>query len=188
MTKTPAKHRAAALLLAMFCAPALAHPGHADGLLGAALHPLSGSDHLLAMVAVGLWAGRSGGSARWQLPLAFLTAMTLGWRAGAAGLVLPGLESGIAASVLALGLLLALRLELPRSLQAALTAVFALLHGNAHGVELAAVAPIGALGFLFSTALLHGVGLGIAALLPRGTVYRGAGIGIALAGGVLLLQ
>jgi len=181
-----------ALALCLASGSVFAHPGHAGGgWLAGLLHPLTGIDHLLAMLAVGLWAGRSGGSARWQLPLAFLTAMNVGWLAGSAGWTLPWMESGIAASVLALGLILVLGAELPRALQLALTAVFALFHGCAHGTELAAVAPLAtAAGFLFSTAALHGAGLGIAALLPRDrpALFRLAGAGMAAVGAALLLQ
>lgn len=183
---------ALALTLSLISGSVLAHPGHGEGgMLAGFLHPLSGADHWLAMLAVGLWAGRTGGAARWQLPLAFLAAMSLGWLAGLSGWTLPWMESGIAASVVALGLILALSAQLPRAVQIGVTAVFALFHGCAHGVELPASAPLATtLGFLLSTATLHATGLGIAALLPshRQTAYRTAGIGFALVGTVLLMH
>ena len=94
---------AAALLLAP--ALAFAHPGHGDnGLVAGISHPLGGLDHLLAMLAVGLWAAQQKGAARWALPCTFVGTMLLGGLLGFEGLALPALESGIAASVLALGL------------------------------------------------------------------------------------
>jgi len=179
------------MVLCLISGSVFAHPGHAEaGLTAGLLHPLSGVDHWLAMLAVGLWAGRSGGSARWQLPLAFLGAMSAGWFAGLSGWAIPGMESAIAASVLAPGLALALRTEIPRAAQLALVALFAVFHGAAHGMELPATAPLAtALGFLISTAALHGAGLGMAQLLARRVaLYRLTGMGIALAGTALLLQ
>lgn len=162
---------------------ALAHPGH--DLAGAAAgfaHPLLGLDHLLAMAAVGLWAGRLGGDARWQLPAAFMLAMAAGAGGGLLGLRLPGLETGIAASVVALGLLAAVALRFATALRLALVAGFALLHGLAHGAEL----PPGAgaltyvLAFLGATALLHGVGLVLAARLDaRWQPWLGAAVAVA---------
>lgn len=179
------------LALCLVSTPVLAHPGHADGgLLAAFLHPFTGVDHLLAMLFVGVWAGQIGGGARWQIPLAFLAAMSAGWAAGAAGLRMPGVESGIAASLLALGLLIALRLNLPRILQLGATALFALFHGVAHGLELPATTPLATtFGFLAATALLHALGLVIAAWLPAHNqrIYQTAGAGLALVGGGLLL-
>jgi urease accessory protein len=184
-------HRKIALTLGLCLASsaALAHPGHAGGgLLAGFMHPFTGIDHLLAMFAVGLWAGQTGGAARWQLPAAFLAAMAAGWCAAWMGWRAPGIDSGIAASLLALGVALALRARLPRPLQLAATAAFAVLHGLAHGVELPGA--VAAPGFLAATAALLLAGLGAAALLNRGHhgVYRAAGAGLALLGTGLLLQ
>ncbi len=169
-----------------------AHPGHEAGGLGAGLlHPVTGVDHLLAMVAVGLWAGQLGGSARWQLPLAFVAAMVIGALVGINGVTVAGVEGGIAASVLLLGLLLALALRLPRALQLGAVALFAVLHGLAHGAELPAHGGAFAFitGFVATTAALHGVGLAAAQLLPRRAIWlRWAGIAIAAVGGGLLLS
>src|SRR5690606_11637820 len=94
------------LLTALFPAVAFAHPGHEMASMAAGfLHPLTGLDHLLVMLAVGLWAGKTGGKARWQLPLIFMLVMAVGGLAGMSQLVLPGMEIGIAVSVLAMGLL-----------------------------------------------------------------------------------
>ena len=159
----------AALALALLAPlPALAHPGHAEdlGLLAGMLHPLSGMDHLLAMLMVGLWAGLQGGRARLALPGAFLLAMLTGFGLGAAGLVAPGMEAGILASVILLVALAAMAVPLPLPLAAGITALAGLLHGQAHGAEGMAM-PGFVLGFLVVTAALIGAGLGLAALLRR---------------------
>ena len=127
---------------------------------------------------------------RWQLPLAFVAAMVVGAVAGLNGVTLAGLEGGIAASVLLLGLLLALALTLPRAVQLGAVALFAVLHGLAHGAELPAQG--GAVtfiaGFVVATAALHGVGLVATQLLPqRATWLRWVGVAIAAVGGGLLL-
>ena len=116
---------------------ALAHPGHDHaGVLSGIAHPIFGLDHLLAMVAVGLWAAQQTGKARWALPLIFVATMLLGGLAGFAGIEMPLMETGIAGSVLALGLLVALAIRPPLVVAAALTALFAASHGVAHGLEL----------------------------------------------------
>lgn len=151
--------------------PAQAHSGSMASFAAGLAHPLLGFDHLLAMVAVGLWAARIGGHARWLVPSAFVAAMALG-----ALLPLPMVEPGILASVLILGLLTFWAPRLPLWTPAAIVAVFALAHGHAHGSEVPGVAA--ALGFLLATAALHGVGL----LLPYA---RWLGLGVVL-GGVAL--
>lgn len=150
---------AAALLAA---APlAMAHPGHDNLSLAAGfMHPLTGLDHLLVMIAVGLWAGKLGGAARWQLPLTFVLLMAVGAALGMAGVSLPGLETLVAATVMALGLLLALSVRLSTAARLALVAVFALLHGLAHGGELAGGSALLVMaGMLVATAMLHALGL-----------------------------
>lgn len=180
-----------ALALGLLVLPslALAHPGHVLASANAGfLHPFSGLDHLLAMLAVGLWAGRLGGAARWQLPLMFMAVMMLGALTGLAGSPLPGLETGIAASVLALGLILAMRLSLQRPLQLGLVGLFALLHGWAHGGELGAQAAA-LVGMLLATGLLHGLGLLLAyqRFALAETLQRTLGAGIAVSGTWMLL-
>lgn len=181
----------AGLALALLPALAMAHPGHADGSFATAfVHPFTGIDHLLMMLFVGVWAGRSGGSARWQVPLVFLVAMALGWGLGVQGLAIAGVETGIAASLIALGALLVSQTALPRSAQLAITAGFALLHGMAHGVELGVLTPLSsAAGFLAAGALLHGSGIALAAKLPKdgAAIYRAVGTALALIGGGLLV-
>ena len=180
-----------AMALMLSPALALAHPGH--GLESAAagfMHPLTGWDHLLVMLAVGLWAGRLGGAARWQLPLTFLLVMLVGALAGMAGLTLPAMETGIAASVMAIGLLVALHVVLKPMWQVALVALFACLHGLAHGAELHSHSALMVLpAMLLSTALLHAAGLMLSSRgMPLSTrLQQAIGGAIALAGGWMLL-
>lgn len=174
----------------LFSSTVLAHPGHGPegGLLAGLLHPLTGIDHLLAMLAVGMYAAQRGGRSLWAVPAVFVACTALGAVLPLAGLSLPLLETGIAASVLVFGLLLAWSARLVLPLGVALAAGFALFHGFAHGAE----APVGAgsgyaAGFLTATALLHAGGIGLASLLRAPQVLRVAGGAIATVGGLLLL-
>jgi urease accessory protein len=147
-----------ALILLTLSTSALAHPGHPYGGIGSGLlHPFSGLDHLLAMLAVGLWAAQRGKSKVWLLPATFMSLLAVG--AGIALLLpnLPMIETGIAASVLVLGLIIALAVKMPAALSIALTAAFGFVHGYAHGVEMpgSAAPALYALGFLAATAALH---------------------------------
>jgi urease accessory protein len=171
-----------------------AHTGHehAFSFVAGLAHPWSGLDHMLAMVAVGLWAGLNGGRALWAWPAAFVGMMTVGGVLGIAGVPMPMVESGILASVIVLGLLVLAAARLPLAIGAALVAAFALLHGHAHGAELPteAAAVSYAAGFALATALLHGAGLGVAYLAggERGALLvRGAGALVAVAGVALAL-
>jgi urease accessory protein len=158
---------AAAVILAAAAAPAFAHfDPAAHGSLGAGLaHPLSGTDHMLAMVAVGLWAGQIGDKARWAVPAAFVSLMALGFVLALAGAPLPLVEPAILASVIGLGLLVALAVRAPVSISAAVVGMFALFHGHAHGGELGAATALGfGLGFITSTLLLHAAGVGLGML------------------------
>ena len=173
---------------------ALAHTGleHAVSFAAGFSHPWSGLDHMLAMVAVGLWAGANGGRALWAWPVAFVSVMLVGGALGIAGVALPMVEPGILASVIVLGLLVLAAIRLPVAIGAALVALFALLHGHAHGAELPAEAAAAsyAAGFAMATALLHGIGLGVAHLATgaRGALaVRGAGALVAAAGVALVL-
>ena len=171
---------------------AQAHPGHGGGgFADGFAHPLHGLDHLLAMLAVGLWAAQLGGRARWAVPAAFVGAMAVGGALGMAGAGLPLAEQGIAASVLILGLLIAAAVRLPLVAGAALVGIFALCHGYAHGAEMpeTAAGAVYALGFAGATALLHGCGFGLGVLLQRAAKaewLRAGGVAIS-AVGVLLL-
>jgi urease accessory protein len=158
--------------LALLLTPAIAfaHPGHGDnGLIAGIGHPLGGLDHLLAMLAVGLWAAQQQGAARWALPCTFVSTLLIGGLLGFEGLNLPALESGIAASVLALGLVVALAVRPPLSMAVAATALFALFHGVAHGLELPEMSSpwTYAAGFVVATAALHAAGYAVVRVLPR---------------------
>ncbi len=196
--KLPSFARSAALTsAALFLAStARAHPGH-DGdhgltwdFTGGALHPLGGLDHILAMVAVGIWAAQLGGRARWAVPAAFMVAMSAGAALGIGGAAFGGVEQAIAASVLALGLLVVTATRLPVAAGMAVAALFAVFHGLAHGAEM----PVNAggigygAGFLAATAALHasGVVLGTLAGQAPKWVRQTAGAVIAIAGGLML--
>jgi urease accessory protein len=171
---------------------AFAHTGaeHALSFASGFAHPFTGLDHMLAMVAVGLWAGLNSGRALWVWPAAFVGVMLIGGALGMAGVHLPMVEAGILASVVVLGLLVLAAAQWPVALGAALVAVFALLHGHAHGAEL----PLGsaavtyAAGFAVGTAILHGIGIGVArstASDANHALVRGAGALVAVGGLVL---
>lgn len=187
----PTALRRILFLLPFLLLPSLAqaHPGHgaANGLAGGFVHPLTGLDHLCAMIAVGLWAAQLGGRALWAVPLAFVSVMTLGALAGMNGHALPFVEQGIAASVLILGILIAAALRLPLAASIVLVGAFALFHGYAHGAEIPANASgfaYGA-GFVVATAGLHllGIGLGLTAQkLATEQMVRYAGGVIAMCG------
>jgi urease accessory protein len=136
-------------------------PGTAHGFRDGFLHPLTGWDHLLAMIAVGLWAAQHRGRARWLIPLSFVGVMLLGGILGVAGVRVPGAELVIAISVLTLGALVATTTQFRPSLSMAVVGLFALFHGYSHGHEMpmAASALPFSVGFVLATALLHGLGL-----------------------------
>lgn len=176
-----------ALTLLFIPGLAFAHTGHATtGLLAGLSHPLGGLDHLLAMLAVGLWAAQQQGQARWALPVTFVASLLFGGLLGFAGTQMPLLETGIAGSVLALGLLVALAARLPLAVALGLAALFGLSHGVAHGLELpGAASPLTyASGFIAATALLHASGYALARYLPLATagLVRLAGASTAGAG------
>src|SRR5260221_8698932 len=124
----------ATVATAIFNTAAFAHPGHSDlGFVGGFAHPLTGLDHLLAMIAVGLWASQLGGRALWLLPLTFPVVMAAGAALGFGGEALPWVEIGIAGSVLVLGAMVALMLKPSLAVSLPLIAVFAVLHGYSHG-------------------------------------------------------
>lgn len=131
-------------------------------------HPLFGLDHILAMVAVGLWAAQQGGRAVWLIPTAFVGTMALGFLAAVIGMPLPFVEPVILASVIFIGIGIALALPVPTLAVAGLVAFFAFFHGHAHGGELGgAGASQFAMGFIVATAILHAVGIGAAQLFAR---------------------
>ena len=180
-----------ALAAALLATPAAAHTGHGlDGLAAGFAHPFHGIDHLLAMIAVGVWAAQQGGRAIWLLPAAFVGVMGLGGAIGMLGGSLAGTETLIIASVLVLGAVVAAAAKPPLWIGAPLVGAFALFHGIAHGGELPAAADGAAYaaGFVAATALLHGAGLAPALILrarvPR-FVLRAAGAAQVAAGALL---
>jgi urease accessory protein len=182
-----------ALLLAAMAilagSPALAHVGHhAVGFTGGLAHPFSGLDHVLAMVAVGLWASQLGGRALWLLPAMFVTMMAAGAAMGATGVGLPAIELGIVVSVVVLGLAVAGGLKLPAVLGAALVGLFALFHGHAHGSEAAGFSFAYGAGLIVATLALHTLGLGIGLASRQPLLLRTAGGAIAAVGLLLLVR
>lgn len=186
---------AAAIVLLASPAISFAHTGvgATAGFLSGVAHPLSGLDHLLAMFAVGLWAGQRGGNAVWLMPLAFLGVMTLGGVLGMAAVPLPFVERGIVASALIFGVLVAAAARLPLAAGVAIVGVFALCHGHAHGTEMPATASGAAYaaGFLATTAALQVAGIALATQFQRTSaapLARIAGGAIAACGLYLLLM
>ena len=170
------------------CGWAHVESGQAGGFLSGLAHPVSGLDHVLAMVAVGLWGAQLGMPAIWVLPVAFPMMMAFGGFLGLVGIPIPGVEIGIALSAVVLGALVLGQIRLPLPAAVSIVAVFAVFHGHAHGTELAPGqnALLYSLGFVVSTGLLHGVGIGIG-LINRWDagrqVLRAAGA-LVMAGGL----
>jgi len=185
MNHYPSPRLTTLVATAIAFAPALAqaHPGHgpAANFTHGFAHPMMGLDHVLAMLAVGLWAAQLGGRASWLVPAAFVSVMTAGAGLGMSGVHIPLVEQGIIASVLVLGLLIATAARLPLVASAGLVGVFALFHGVAHGTEMPASASGFAYagGFALATAMLHIVGL-FAAKSTRVEWVRFAGAAIAV--------
>ena len=174
------------LSAALIMAPsaALAHPGHGFGLEAGFLHPFTGSDHLLAMVAVGMWAAILGGRARWALPAGFLGAMALGGAFAmnlGLGAAAQAVEPAIIASVILLGAVVALALRAPLAMSLPLVALFGLAHGAAHGTEMVGNGLVFAAAMLTATALLHAAGLALGMTLS-GRIARTLGGATAIAG------
>lgn len=177
------------LLIICLLLPAVAwaHPGHRAeaGFLSGFAHPLSGPDHLLAMLAVGIWASQRGSRALIAWPVAFVALMAAGSLSAISGVRMPFIEQGIVASLLVFGLMIASAIRLPLPAGTAIVGAFALFHGAAHGVEMPAGNPLLYMaGVALSTALLHATGIG-AGLLCRGVPVRLAGAAIG-AGGLYL--
>ena len=186
--------RAGVALVASFVtAPVFAHAeqGRVAGFASGLRHPVSGIDHVLAMVAVGLWGAQLGTPAIWLLPVTFPMVMALGGFLGLVGLPLPGVELGIAASAILLGTMVACEARPPLWLAATLVGLFAIFHGHAHGTEL----PAGengllySIGFVIATGCLHatGISVGLIHRWPSGrAALRVAGVAVA-AGGAFYL-
>lgn len=185
-----------AVLLFAAALPANAHQeaGLAGGLESGLLHPLTGPDHLVAMVAVGLWGAQLRGRLMWLLPVVFPVVMALGGVLGVRGVPLPGVEIGIALSGVLLGLAVLLAARPPAWAALLLTGIFAIFHGHAHGEELPEAAnPLAyGIGFVAATGLLHLAGIAIGLLnewRPAGPkLVRAAGAGVMAAGAFFLIR
>lgn len=182
-----------ATCLAFVASPAWAHSGATlqGGFASGFMHPLSGPDHLLAMVAVGLWGAFLGRPLVVALPVIFPTVMAVGGVLGMIGVPMPPIELGIAVSVLMLGFMIAAAFRAPVWAASIVVGVFAVFHGYAHGQELPVAAnPIAySMGFVFATGLLHvaGIAIGMLNTRPGGVlVTRGLGAFIAVAGAYFL--
>jgi urease accessory protein len=165
--------------------------GIAAGLLAGLWHPISGLDHVLAMIAVGLWGAQLGAPYLWVLPIAFPLVMAVGGALGLAGVALPAVELGIALSAVTLGLLVLAEWRPPAWVAVLVVGLFSLFHGHAHGTELPAGASgmLYSVGFVVATGSLHalGIGLGLAHRWREGRLaIRAAGLGVA-AGGAFFL-
>ena len=160
----------AILLVLLWAQSAFAHAqeGAAAGFLTGFRHPISGFDHVLAMVAVGLWGAQLGNPGIWLLPVAFPLVMAFGGMLGLMGVPLPGIEYGIAASAILLGAVVMFEIRPPLALAAVLVGFFAIFHGHAHGTELppGENALLYSMGFVMATGCLHAAGIGI------GTIHR----------------
>jgi urease accessory protein len=175
---------------------ASAHPGHeaTPGFIHGFLHPLGGLDHILAMVAVGLFAARLGGRALWLVPASFVVAMAVAGVAGMTGFALPYVEAGIALSILVLGAAIALDWAMPVAAAMGLVAFFAVFHGHAHGAEMPQTMSGLAygMGFGAATAALHALGIGLGLFIGRSgevasrRILQIGGGAAALAGAALL--
>jgi urease accessory protein len=184
MKKTSSTFCAISMALFLFPAIGSAHiiPGSAHAFHNGFTHPLTGLDHLLAMIAVGLWASQQRGRTVWLIPLAFVNLMVLGGALGLAGAYMPGVEWAIAASVLVMGGLIATMSRFHPVAGMLLVGFFAMFHGYAHGREMPAA--FGAwtfgLGFVVATLLLHTLGLCLGLAVKDQCAARWAGAAIAL--------
>jgi len=171
LTRSALATALAGLVLAAAAGTARAHTGEGvpGGLASGFTHPLFGWDHVVAMVAVGLWGAFLGRPAIWILPVVFPVVMALGGALGARGVPLPAVEAGIALSGVILGLLVALAVRAPLWVAAVIVGAFAVFHGHAHGTELPdAVSPYAyAVGFVVATWLLHLAGIALGFLTAR---------------------
>ncbi|MDR9818111.1 HupE/UreJ family protein [Rhizobium hidalgonense] len=194
--KSALKSGLLALAGAALPAVASAHPaiGDAAGFSHGFAHPMSGLDHVLAMVMVGVFAFQLGGRATWLVPTTFVLVMALGGALGAAGINVPFVELGIALSVVVLGAIVALDVKAPLAAALGIVGLFAIFHGHAHGAEMPdnAAGAAYAAGFMIATALLHLTGLALGSFVGRAGERRGAFVtraagGIAAISGVGIL-
>lgn len=180
-----------AVLLSLMASPAFAHlnPAEHGSFAAGFTHPLSGADHILAMVAVGLWASMLGGRALVVVPLSFVGVMLLGFVAALGGVSLPYVEPVILASVIVLGLLVAMAFRASTLTAALIVGFFAFFHGYAHGGEIGSAAFLSyAAGFALATALLHAAGIGVGLAAGRLLQGRTGQIVMRIAGGFATLS
>jgi urease accessory protein len=182
------KHKLGLTIILALCAGGLnAHEGGgiSGGFISGFAHPINGWDHVVAMVAVGLWGAFLGTPAIWLLPLVFPLVMAFGGALGVMGVPVPAVETGIAASAIVLGGMVAFALRPPIVITAAIVGVFAIFHGHAHGTELPNAAdPLAySVGFVVATGLLHlsGIAFGSAVRWPVGK------IAVQMSGGAIAL-
>lgn len=182
---------AALMLLAVTDVSAHSAEGLAGGFFSGLMHPVLGPDHVIAMVAVGLWGAFLGKPAIWLLPIVFPMVMAFGGALGVAGIPVPAVETGIAVSAIVLGAMVAFAARPPIWVAAVIVGAFAIFHGHAHGTELPGAAnPLAySLGFVIATGLLHlcGIAFGALAHWPAGKVAVRAGGGLIALGGFAFL-
>jgi urease accessory protein len=189
VVKTASRAARLSLPLFLWAVAALAHTkgGEGTGFVAGLAHPISGLDHVLAMIAVGLWGAQLGPPAVWLLPVTFPMVMAFGGTLGLVGVKIPGIEIGIALSAIGLGAAVLFEAKPKLAVAATLVGFFAIFHGHAHGAELppGGNAILYSIGFVIATGLLHatGIGIGLIHRWPAGrTVLRCAGAAVALAG------
>jgi urease accessory protein len=183
------KIAAAALAIAAVPVAASAHPGlHAAGFADGFIHPFSGADHLLAMIATGYWAAQFSGRARFAIPAVFAALMVVGAALGFHAEAPAVVENGIAASVVLLGLLVAFEVKMPVAPAVGLVGLLALCLGFALGAEAPAAASQALFfgGFVMASLILQTVGFGLASLRPGKALSRIAGAAVALGGAWML--
>ena len=176
--KTPTEFLRLFVLMLALLPPAIAHAHSETGTIGGFVsgfrHPLTGLDHIAAMVAVGIWGAYLGAPAMWLLPVIFPMVMAFGGALGVLGVPIPGVETGIALSGIMLGLMIVFAAKPPLWVAALMVGIFAIFHGHAHGTELphAANAITYAVGFVIATGLLHlgGIAFGLLIRWPWGRV------------------
>lgn len=179
-----------AVLVAQAALMAHTGAGETSGFMMGFGHPLGGADHILAMVAVGLWAAQMGGRALWAVPVSFVGMMVVGAALGVAGVEVPLIEAGILASVVVLGALVGFGVKLPVVISSVIVGLLAIFHGHAHGAEM----PLSvggyeyAAGFVLATALLHAVGIALVITAQRVSRFGFSKIagGAIVAGGAVL--
>lgn len=194
MTRLPISLLAALLVLAPGAAFAHVGAGDTSGFAHGFMHPVTGIDHVLAMVAVGVFAYQLGGRALWLVPGTFVLVMAAGGALGMAGIALPHVETGIALSVVVLGAIIALGVKAPVAIAMGIAGLFAIFHGHAHGAEMPSdvAGAEYAAGFMLGTALLHAAGIALGFLLGwvgerySQTIVRVAGALVSIAGVGLL--